>query len=113
MRADGKVQFASKLPQPIVLRIMQPFAIRKERVSYRHGAKFLHRSARFLDHFPDVGAWKDRDELQTLGINTTAFASPVVVGPAHRGAELEILERNSVCKVAVVARRKNHLDVPP
>src|SRR5262245_44313763 len=63
VRADREIQITGELPQRVVFRFMQPFALREQWISHRYRAQFLNRPARFLDHLPDIGPRHDRHEL--------------------------------------------------
>ena len=109
---DGEVQVHGELPQRIVLRVVDPLALRQQRVADRDGAELVHRPAGLGHDVLDVGAGQDRGELEALGVFRAVVVTPVVVGPGQGGANAGVLQRRPHDEVAVVARGQAHLDVP-
>src|SRR5215510_15148747 len=53
---DRKVQFTGQIPQRIILRLVQPFAVRASRDCVPTPLPTLYSAPRFLDHLTYIGA---------------------------------------------------------
>src|SRR5262245_13167435 len=63
MNGDRKIKLTGELPEDVVLGFVQPFALRQNRISYRHRAQLLHCPTRLFNHLAGVASGQDRHEF--------------------------------------------------
>src|SRR5207237_9281060 len=107
---DREIEFTGEIPQRVVFRLVQPFTDGQKRISDGNGAQLFYGAASLLDHLADVGAGQYRDKLETLGINAAVIVGPIIVCPAHGGAEVDVFKGTRISKVAVFAVCQQTLD---
>ena len=109
---DREIEFTSEIPQRVVFRLVQPFTDGQKRISDGHGAQLFYGAASLLDHLADVGAGQHGDKLEALGINAAVIVGPIIVCPAHGGAEMNVFQGHAISEVAVVAGGQQDLNIP-